>query len=103
MAFNYHFYTIANRLRHNRHGYSRIRMGTFSPARFVSRFRCIGCLPLDAFSPLYCGIDVNKPNSYDQTALDIVNKFTTTRAARELKQLLKGDCQPDDESVFRSF
>ncbi|XP_070183018.1 caskin-2-like [Littorina saxatilis] len=38
---------------------------------------------------LDCGIDVNKPNSYDQTALDIVNKFTTSRAARELKQLLK--------------
>ena len=37
-----------------------------------------------------CGVDVNKPNSYDQTALDIVNKFTTSRAARELKQLLKG-------------
>ena len=36
-----------------------------------------------------CGIDVNRPNSYDQTALDIVNKFTTSRAARELKQLLK--------------
>ena len=33
---------------------------------------------------------MNKPNSYDQTALDIVNKFTTSRAARELKQLLKG-------------
>ncbi|KAL8610492.1 hypothetical protein ACOMHN_060412 [Nucella lapillus] len=39
---------------------------------------------------LDCGVDVNKPNSYDQTALDIVNKFTTSRAARELKQLLKG-------------
>ncbi|XP_076444536.1 LOW QUALITY PROTEIN: uncharacterized protein LOC143282697 [Babylonia areolata] len=38
---------------------------------------------------LDCGVDVNKPNSYDQTALDIVNKFTTSRAARELKQLLK--------------
>lgn len=37
-----------------------------------------------------CGIDVNKPNSYDQTALDIVNKFTTTRAAKELKHVLKG-------------
>ena len=37
-----------------------------------------------------CGIDVNKPNSYDQTALDIVNKFTTSRTGRELKQLLKG-------------
>ncbi|CAH1795709.1 unnamed protein product [Owenia fusiformis] len=38
---------------------------------------------------LDCGIDVNKPNSYDQTALDIVNKYTTSKAAKELKQLLK--------------
>ncbi|XP_013386174.1 caskin-1 isoform X2 [Lingula anatina] len=36
-----------------------------------------------------CGVDVNRPNSYDQSALDIVNKFTTSRAAKELKQLLK--------------
>ncbi|KAL5018515.1 hypothetical protein ScPMuIL_004237, partial [Solemya velum] len=38
---------------------------------------------------LDCGVDVNKANSYDQTALDIVNKFTSTGAAKELKQLLK--------------
>lgn len=38
---------------------------------------------------LECGADVNQPNSYDQTALDIVNKFTTLRAAKELKALLK--------------
>ncbi len=38
-----------------------------------------------------CGADVNRPDSYDQTALDIVNKFTTSRAAKELKQLLKGE------------
>jgi len=37
-----------------------------------------------------CGIDVNKVNSYDQSALDIVNKFTTSRASKEIKQLLKG-------------
>ena len=37
-----------------------------------------------------CGVDVNRPDSYDQSALDIVNKFTTSRAAKELKQLLKG-------------
>ncbi|XP_033754976.1 caskin-1-like isoform X3 [Pecten maximus] len=36
-----------------------------------------------------CGVDVNKSNSYDQTALDIVTTYTTTRAARDLKQLLK--------------
>ncbi|XP_060083037.1 caskin-2-like [Ylistrum balloti] len=38
---------------------------------------------------LDCGVDVNKSNSYDQTALDIVTTYTTTRAARDLKQLLK--------------
>ena len=35
-------------------------------------------------------MDVNRPDSYDQSALDIVNRFTTSRAAKELKQLLKG-------------
>lgn len=38
---------------------------------------------------LDCGIDVNKANSYDQTALDIVNSYTTSRAAKDLKHLLK--------------
>ncbi|GAB1602391.1 caskin-2-like isoform X1 [Argonauta hians] len=38
---------------------------------------------------LECGADVNQSNSYDQTALDIVNRFTTVRAAKELKALLK--------------
>ncbi|XP_074649443.1 uncharacterized protein LOC141904707 isoform X3 [Tubulanus polymorphus] len=35
------------------------------------------------------GIDINRANSYDQTALDIVNRFTASRAAKELKQILK--------------
>ena len=35
------------------------------------------------------GVDVNRPNSFDQTALDIVNKFTTSRAAKDMKQLLR--------------
>ncbi|KAK2149384.1 hypothetical protein LSH36_454g01021 [Paralvinella palmiformis] len=38
---------------------------------------------------LEAGIDVNQTNSYDQTALDIVNTFTTTKAGKELKHLLK--------------
>ncbi|XP_048758493.2 caskin-1-like isoform X4 [Ostrea edulis] len=38
---------------------------------------------------LDCGIDVNKANSYEQTALDIVNSYTTSRAAKDLKHLLK--------------
>ena len=35
------------------------------------------------------GVDVNRANSFDQTALDIVNKFTTSRAAKDMKQLLR--------------
>ncbi|KAL8568780.1 hypothetical protein ACOMHN_036964 [Nucella lapillus] len=38
---------------------------------------------------LESGVDVNKTNSFEQTALDIVHKFTTSRAGRELKQLLR--------------
>ena len=41
-------------------------------------------------------MDVNKANSYDQTALDIVNKFTTNRASKEIKQLLKGKTKFND-------
>lgn len=37
---------------------------------------------------------MNRANSYDQTALDIVTTYTTTRAARDLKQLLKGQSLP---------
>lgn len=39
---------------------------------------------------LQAGIDVTVPNSYDQTALDIVNKFTRKAGARELKAVLIG-------------
>ncbi|XP_067941655.1 caskin-2-like isoform X2 [Watersipora subatra] len=35
------------------------------------------------------GIDVNVPNSYEQTALDIVQKFTRKAGAKELKVLLQ--------------
>lgn len=36
------------------------------------------------------GINVNTRNTYNQTALDIVNQFTTSTASREIKQLLRG-------------
>lgn len=39
------------------------------------------------------GVDVNIRNTYNQTALDIVNQFTTSQASREIKQLLRGVCQ----------
>lgn len=37
---------------------------------------------------LDCGVDVNKTNSHNETALDIVLKYTPCRAAKDLKQLL---------------
>ncbi|XP_043940877.1 caskin-2 isoform X2 [Protopterus annectens] len=38
---------------------------------------------------LEAGVDVNIRNTYNQTALDIVNQFTTTQASKEIKQLLR--------------
>ncbi|XP_029456382.1 caskin-2 isoform X2 [Rhinatrema bivittatum] len=38
---------------------------------------------------LESGIDVNVRNTYNQTALDIVNQFTTSHASKEIKQLLR--------------
>ncbi|XP_044152904.1 caskin-2 isoform X1 [Bufo gargarizans] len=35
------------------------------------------------------GIDVNIRNTYNQTALDIVNQFTTTHASTDIKQILR--------------
>ncbi|XP_078257289.1 caskin-2 [Rhinoraja longicauda] len=38
---------------------------------------------------LDAGIDVSIRNTYSQTALDIVNQFTTSQASKEIKQLLR--------------
>ncbi|XP_044037430.1 caskin-2-like isoform X3 [Siniperca chuatsi] len=38
---------------------------------------------------LDAGVDVNVRNTYNQTALDIVNQFTTSHASRDIKQLLR--------------
>nr|DBA27902.1 TPA: hypothetical protein GDO54_008343 [Pyxicephalus adspersus] len=38
---------------------------------------------------LESGIDVNIRNTYNQTALDIVNQFTTTHGSTDIKQLLR--------------
>ncbi|XP_075296992.1 caskin-2 isoform X4 [Opisthocomus hoazin] len=35
------------------------------------------------------GVDVNIRNTYNQTALDIVNQFTTSHASKDIKQLLR--------------
>uniref|UniRef100_A0A3P9P7A7 CASK interacting protein 2 n=1 Tax=Poecilia reticulata TaxID=8081 RepID=A0A3P9P7A7_POERE len=39
---------------------------------------------------LDAGVDVNIRNTYNQTALDIVNQFTTSHASKDIKQLLRG-------------
>lgn len=36
------------------------------------------------------GADVSKTNNNGLMALDVVNKFTTSRAGLEIKQLLRG-------------
>lgn len=41
---------------------------------------------------------MNIRNTYNQTALDIVNQFTTSQASREIKQLLRGEWQ---RSLYR--
>ncbi|KAI8794894.1 caskin-2, partial [Biomphalaria glabrata] len=53
---------------------------------------------------LDCGVDVNKPDSYDQTALDIVTKFTSGHAGKELKHILKDSklFTERDEDVART-
>uniref|UniRef100_A0A8C7F1B6 Caskin-2 n=1 Tax=Oncorhynchus kisutch TaxID=8019 RepID=A0A8C7F1B6_ONCKI len=38
---------------------------------------------------LEAGIDVNIRNTYKQTALDMVNQFTTSHASKDIKQLLR--------------
>lgn len=38
---------------------------------------------------LDAGVDVNIRNNYNQTALDIVNQFTTSHASKDIKQLLR--------------
>ncbi|XP_069021537.1 caskin-2-like isoform X1 [Embiotoca jacksoni] len=38
---------------------------------------------------LDAGVDVNIRNTYNQSALDIVNQFTTSHASRDIKQLLR--------------
>lgn len=39
---------------------------------------------------------MNIRNTYNQTALDIVNQFTTSQASREIKQLLRGEWLGED-------
>lgn len=34
---------------------------------------------------------MNIRNTYNQTALDIVNQFTTSHASKDIKQLLRGE------------
>lgn len=47
---------------------------------------------------MQAGVDVNIRNTYNQTALDIVNQFTTSHASRDIKQLLRGPIKPSSAS-----
>lgn len=48
-------------------------------------------LSLTVSPPGQGGVDVNIRNTYNQTALDIVNQFTTSHASKDIKQLLRGE------------
>nr|XP_029137569.1 caskin-2-like isoform X4 [Labrus bergylta] len=48
---------------------------------------------------LDAGVDVNIRNTYNQTALDIVNQFTTSHASRDIKQLLRGQWWSDNKHI----
>lgn len=43
---------------------------------------------------LQSGINAHVRNTYNQTALDIVNQFTTSQASKEIKQMLRGRGAP---------
>lgn len=47
------------------------------------------------------GVDVNIRNTYNQTALDIVNQFTTSHASKDIKQLLRGEVGPAHSQALR--
>lgn len=52
--------------------------------------RAVRDLALTMSPPGQGGVDVNIRNTYNQTALDIVNQFTTSHASKDIKQLLRG-------------
>ncbi|XP_028843137.1 caskin-2 isoform X3 [Denticeps clupeoides] len=55
---------------------------------------------------LEAGVDVNIRNTYNQTALDIVNQFTTSHASKDIKQLLRAvipDCIPWKDTGLIAF
>uniref|UniRef100_A0A8C4ZID9 Uncharacterized protein n=1 Tax=Gadus morhua TaxID=8049 RepID=A0A8C4ZID9_GADMO len=45
--------------------------------------------PSCRFDTCIAGVNVNTRNTYNQTALDIVNQFTTSGASTEIKQMLR--------------
>ena len=54
------------------------------------RYNCVVCVG-GWYMLVQSGVDVNRVNSYEQTALEVVNKFTASRGAREIKQMLRGN------------
>uniref|UniRef100_A0A672GUK0 Uncharacterized protein n=1 Tax=Salarias fasciatus TaxID=181472 RepID=A0A672GUK0_SALFA len=48
-------------------------------------------------------LDVRVRNTLSQTALDIVNQFTTTQASREIKQLLRGEASTMQVRALKDY
>lgn len=66
-------------------------VGLGSTAPPVRWHRAGGAASSRALSvPLQSGINAHVRNTYNQTALDIVNQFTTSQASKEIKQMLRG-------------
>jgi len=55
----------------------------------IMKYNCAVCWCVCVLAQ--SGVDVNRVNSYEQTALEVVNKFTASRGAREIKQMLRGN------------
>lgn len=64
-----------------------LTLGPLPPLGVVARRD----LALTMSPPGQGGVDVNIRNTYNQTALDIVNQFTTSHASKDIKQLLRGE------------
>lgn len=57
----------------------------------TQRVRIAALMVFFISSSIQSGISAGVRNTLSQTALDIVNQFTTTQASREIKQLLRGE------------
>lgn len=64
----------------------------------------MAALSFESYSFNHCsiqsGISAGVRNTLSQTALDIVNQFTTTQASREIKQLLRGEANSNTDTCM---